>query len=73
MTTLTIHDPSAELFAPLRNINDEQKAWLDEVRQAANMLLVRFEALPDSRRKSIAITKLEESILFANKCATFGR
>ena len=36
----------------------------------ADMLLSTLNQLPDSREKSLAITKLEECVMWANKCAS---
>ena len=36
---------------------------------SAEKLLTIIERLPNSREKSLAITKLEECVMWANKCA----
>jgi len=36
---------------------------------AAACLLSAIELMPDCREKSLAITKLEECVMWANKCA----
>ena len=49
-------------------ISDDTKAKMNEIKYRAIMLVRSFDMLvPDSREKSLAITKLEESIMWANK------
>ncbi|MFA6080732.1 MAG: hypothetical protein WC753_04645 [Candidatus Gracilibacteria bacterium] len=69
---LEIKDPCDEIFSALRTVNEEQAAFIVSLRDKANEILELLNELPNSRRKSIAITKLEECVLFANKTATYG-
>ena len=49
---------------------EEQKALMQEFRDAAEALYRKTEALPTSRGRSLALTKLEEYSMWANKAIT---
>ena len=49
---------------------DEQKAKMQEYRDLYTSLYEAVKLLPDSRGKSIALTKLEESAMWVNKGIT---
>lgn len=50
------------------NINDGQKERIDNCKNSASDLLAEIErSCPNSREKSIAITKIEEAIMWASK------
>jgi len=49
---------------------EEQKAQMQTFRDKYEALLRDVEQLPDSRGKSIALTKLEESSMWVNKSIT---
>lgn len=59
----------------MHNVFDQVVPSDDGARQIANTnytasrLLEVLQMLPDSREKSLAITKLEECVMWANKCA----
>lgn len=69
---LEILDPSTEIFSEQRKLNEQQIAYLRVLRSKANELLTFFNQIPDCRRKSIAITCLEDSVMYATKAACFG-
>ena len=49
--------------------NDEQNTCSDVIRSTAELLESRFhDYLVNSREKSLAITNLEQAIMWANKC-----
>lgn len=70
---MEIKDPSDKIFDTLRDVNDEQKQWIDDMRNAVKTMGSLLDQLPNSRRKSIALTQLETAIMFANKAATYGK
>lgn len=47
-------------------MNETRKLLSEEVRAQANLLATRINHAPDSREKSIAMTKLEEAVFWAN-------
>ena len=48
-------------------ISDEQNALCDQIRKSALQLAKKInKGCPDSREKSIAMTKLEEVVVWAN-------
>lgn len=49
---------------------DEQKAHMQRVRDGYTFLLGVLETLPNGRYKSLAITELESSAMWANKGIT---
>lgn len=49
-------------------LDDNSKMWSDAVRSEASYLDSLLEELPSSREKSLAVTKLEECVMWANKC-----
>lgn len=69
---LKIEDPTTELFSELRKVNNEQKEWLAKMRKVAANFVALLDELPNSRRKSIATSRLEDAVLYANKAATYG-
>jgi flagellar biosynthesis chaperone FliJ len=50
---------------------EEQVVQIQEVREACKSLYETLQKLPNYREKSLAITKLEESSMWANKCIVF--
>lgn len=44
-------------------------AQIAHTASSAEKLLSTINQLPDSREKSLAMTKLEECVMWANKCA----
>lgn len=54
-------------------VDEEQKGNMESVRKGAKELEKHIELnCPPSREKSLAITKLEEAIMWANKSITHG-
>ena len=51
---------------------EEQIAKITEVREACNSLYQILLSLPGSRETSLAITKLEEVSMWANKSVVFN-
>ena len=49
---------------------DEQKALMQEFRDQAEALYRKTETLPNSRGRSLALTKLEEYSMWVNKAIT---
>ena len=49
---------------------DEQKAVMQAWRDKMELLFSDMKALPDSRGKSLALTKLEECAMWLNKAIT---
>lgn len=70
---LDVKDPCDKMFSELRQVNDDQKAWIAKLRELAEAVEAHIDVLPNSRRKSLALTHLESSVLFANKAATYGK
>lgn len=70
---MEIKNPSDKLFDNLRDTSDEQKQWVQDIRNAAETIENLLNLLPNSRRKSLALTHLETAIMFANKAATYGK
>lgn len=56
---------------PFSQVNLTAKAaqQIKRTNYSADKLLSILERLPNSREKSLAITKLEECAMWANKCA----
>lgn len=54
---------------PFDNVQatDEQKAEMDNLRELYNVVYASLALIPDGRYKSMALTHLEESAMFANK------
>lgn len=50
---------------------EEQLAQIQETREACKSLYETLQKLPNSREKSLAITKLEECSMWANKGIVF--
>jgi len=50
---------------------DEQKEDMQANRDAYKALYAQLETLPDGREKSLALTRLEESAVWANKAIVF--
>lgn len=53
-----------------RELSEEEKNLLNAIKSAADDLLTHVEKAPDGRSKSLAITKLEESVMWAVKGIT---
>jgi hypothetical protein len=70
--TLKIEDPTSEMFSGLRKINEHQEYFIDRLRNQGIDLIDLINWLPNSRRKSIAITHIETAVMFATKAATYG-
>lgn len=70
--TIDPKDPTQDMFTDLREINDAQKQFIKELRWKATDLLKLFEQIPNCRRKSIAITELEQCVMFATKAICYG-
>jgi hypothetical protein len=51
---------------------EEQQKKIEEVRAACKVLYDILQALPTSREKSVAITKLEEFSMWTNKGIVFN-
>ena len=51
---------------------EEQVAQIQEVRESCKALYETLKKLPDCREKSLAITKLEECSMWANKGIVFA-
>lgn len=49
---------------------DEQKEVMQQFRDKMQSLYEEIEVLPNSRGKSLALTKLEESAMWLNKALT---
>lgn len=47
----------------------EASVQIEATNQNAECMLGALAKLPDSREKSLAVTKLEECVMWANKCA----
>lgn len=56
---------------PFRHVELTAKAGthIKRTRYSAEKLLSLINQLPNCREKSLAITKLEECVMWANKCA----
>jgi hypothetical protein len=62
-----MHQSTFQYLAP----SDEQKATMAKVRAAYEVIYAAVNAeVPDGRYKSLAITALEESAMWANKGVT---
>ena len=48
-------------------MNEEQIKTSNAVRTSIIIAATTFEALPEGREKSLAMTKLEEALMWANK------
>ncbi len=48
-------------------MNDEQIKTSNAVRTAVIITAKTFESLPEGREKALAMTKLEEALMWANK------
>ena len=48
---------------------DEQQMAIDAIRKHAKNLGMVIGALPETREKALALTKLEECVMWANACA----
>lgn len=55
-----------------RGINLDQKDKITQLEQALMVGYEQLEALPDSREKSIALTKMEECAMWGKKCISFN-
>ena len=53
-----------------RELTEDEKAHVENVKTAAEELYAHIEAMPDGREKSVAKTKLEESVMWAVKGIT---
>ncbi len=54
-----------------RSLDDHEKAALDDIKSKAEILARSIEdGAPESRERSLAITKLEESVMWAVKGIT---
>lgn len=53
-----------------RELTEDEKAHVENVKTAAEVLYDHIEAMKDGREKSIAKTKLEESVMWAVKGIT---
>lgn len=53
-----------------RALSEAEKGLHDAIKDRASVLEALIETLPDSREKSLAMTKLEESIMWAIKGLT---
>lgn len=60
-------DPFRKVY---RELTAEEKTHLDAIKDAAFALYTLIEAAPDGREKSVAKTKLEESVMWAAKGIT---
>ena len=59
------------MFNPFSSVELSAKAaqQIKRTNYSAEKLLSIIEHLPSSREKSLAMTKLEECVMWANKCA----
>lgn len=55
-----------------RDISQSQKDQITSVRLAFQTVYAVLNELPPSREKALAVTKLEESAMWANKGISFG-
>lgn len=53
-----------------RELSDEEKEIINDIKTGAEMLEEVINKIPASREKSIAITKLEETVMWAVKGIT---
>lgn len=53
-----------------RNLTQDEKDIHDAIKQQAQVLEVLFQSIPQGRETSLAMTKLEESIMWAVKGLT---
>ena len=51
-------------------VSDRAAIVIESIRDRAEFLAGMLDDLPNSREKSLAITKLEECVMWANKCAS---
>lgn len=51
------------------SLSDRARIQIMNTNGMADMLLKAIAELPDCREKSLAVTKLEECVMWANKCA----
>jgi hypothetical protein len=56
-----------------RALTEEEKGIHDAIKQEAQLLEVLYETLPDGRYKSLAMTALEESVMWIIKELTSNR
>lgn len=62
--------PTVGPFDFNHNLTEEQKAKLERLRVAYKTLHAEIETLPPGRYRSLAVTNLETSAMFANKTVT---
>lgn len=61
----------SDRFRPLyRVLSQAEQERIDLIKEQAASLCATIESLPESRERAIAITKLEESVMWAVKGAT---
>jgi hypothetical protein len=66
--TYTVNGPAIEKSFTYHAPNPKQVLQYEKLREEAKKLAYIIAATcPDSREKSLAMTKLEEAIMFANK------
>lgn len=58
--------------ADYRELSEAEKKQIKDLKIGASLLLTSIQAMPDIREKYLAITKLEESIMWAVKGVTAG-
>lgn len=62
---------SENIFRPVyRELTDAEKAHVNDIKEFANHLYIPISLMADSREKSLAITKLEEAVMWAVKGIT---
>lgn len=59
------------IFRPVyRTLNDDEKKLCDDIKDRAEELYQLIQKMPKSRHQSLAITSLEESVMWAVKGVT---
>lgn len=62
---------SENIFRPVyRELSEEEKAQMSTIKDAAHLLYEQIMATPESRERSIAITNLEQAVMWAVKGVT---
>lgn len=55
-----------------RRLDEAEQADVDAIKDGARRLEMDLEALPNGREKALALTKLEEAVMWGVKAASAG-